>query len=95
MNLTGRAAIITGANQGLGRAIAEHYVKAGASVLLTARGADLLEQTAAALRPLARAGQQILTLRSDVSQPDDCRAAVELAIDKLPNCCILVNNAGV
>ena len=36
MNLTGRSAVITGANQGLGRAIAEHYVRAGASVLLVA-----------------------------------------------------------
>jgi NAD(P)-dependent dehydrogenase (short-subunit alcohol dehydrogenase family) len=95
MNLAGRAAVITGANQGLGRAIAEHYVNAGASVLLTARGSELLEQTAEALRPLARAGQQILTLRGDVSQPNDCRAAVELATRTLDNCCILVNNAGV
>ena len=44
MDLTGRAAIITGASQGLGKAIAAGYVRAGASVLLVARGADLLRQ---------------------------------------------------
>ena len=45
MQLQGRRAVITGANRGLGREIAAHYVKAGASVLLTARDGKLLDPT--------------------------------------------------
>jgi NAD(P)-dependent dehydrogenase (short-subunit alcohol dehydrogenase family) len=51
MDLAGRSALITGANQGLGRAIATAFVQAGASVLLVARGEDLLRQTAEELAP--------------------------------------------
>ena len=93
--LVGRSAVITGANQGLGRAIAEHFVRAGASVLLTARGADLLEQTAAALAPLARPGQKVLTRVADVSRADHCDAVASQAFAELDNPCVLVNNAGV
>jgi NAD(P)-dependent dehydrogenase (short-subunit alcohol dehydrogenase family) len=96
MNLAGRSAIITGANQGLGRAIATHYVRAGASVLLMARGEDLLQKVAAELAPLARqTGQQILVCKGDVANSDDCRSAVDLATRELSGTCILVNNAGI
>lgn len=94
--LVGRSAIITGANQGLGRAIAEHFVRAGASVLLTARGGELLNQTAAELAPLAtQPDQKILARVADVSSADDCRSVAEHAFAELPNPCVLVNNAGI
>ncbi len=94
--LTGRSAVVTGANQGLGRAIAEHVVRAGASVLLTARGADLLNQTVAELAPLATLpGQQVLGRVADVSSERDCNATAVQAFAELDNPCVLVNNAGV
>jgi 2-dehydro-3-deoxy-L-rhamnonate dehydrogenase (NAD+) len=94
--LVGRSAVITGANQGLGHSIAEHFVRAGASVLLTARGAELLQQTATELAPLATVpGQRILTRVADVSNPEHCRATAEHARAELPNPCVLVNNAGI
>jgi 3-oxoacyl-[acyl-carrier protein] reductase len=93
--LAGRSAVITGANQGLGRAIAEHFVRAGANVLLTARGVELLKQTAAELAPLARPGQKIITRVADVSRADDCDATAAQAFAELNNPCVLVNNAGV
>ena len=94
--LAGRSAVITGANQGLGRAIAEHFVRAGASVLLTARGADLLNKTAAELRPLATLpGQQVLARVADVSKESDCNATAVQAVAELEYPCVLVNNAGV
>jgi NAD(P)-dependent dehydrogenase (short-subunit alcohol dehydrogenase family) len=96
MNLAGRSAIITGANQGLGRAIATHYVKSGASVLLVARGEELLQQVAGELRPLARLpGQRVLARKGDVAKPADCQSTVALAARELGNTCILVNNAGI
>jgi NAD(P)-dependent dehydrogenase (short-subunit alcohol dehydrogenase family) len=96
MNLTGRSATITGANQGLGKAIAEAYVRAGASVLLTARNEELLRQVQEELKPLATNGAGVHILRADVSSMADCEATVarakELFGDSLS---ILVNNAGV
>jgi NAD(P)-dependent dehydrogenase (short-subunit alcohol dehydrogenase family) len=94
--LADRSAIITGANQGLGRSVAEHFVRAGASVLLTARGEYLLRQTATELATFVLLpGQRILFRVADVSKPDHCRATVEQARAELQNPCILVNNAGI
>lgn len=94
--LADRSAIITGANQGLGRAIAEHFVRAGASVLITARGEELLERTASALRELATCpGQRVLARIADVSNVEHCQATVAQALAELSNPCVLVNNAGV
>jgi NAD(P)-dependent dehydrogenase (short-subunit alcohol dehydrogenase family) len=94
--LAGRSAVITGANQGLGRSIAEHFVRAGASVLITARGEALLTQTAAELRQCIRSPQQqVLARVADVSKERDCHATALQAFAELDNPCILVNNAGV
>jgi NAD(P)-dependent dehydrogenase (short-subunit alcohol dehydrogenase family) len=96
MDLTGRSAIITGANQGLGRAIAASFVRAGASVLLTARGEDLLRRAQQELAPLAvKPGQQIHSVRGDVADPESCAAVVRRAREVLPDLTVLVNNAGV
>jgi NAD(P)-dependent dehydrogenase (short-subunit alcohol dehydrogenase family) len=94
--LAGRSAIITGANQGLGRAIAEQFVRAGAGVLLTARSESLLEKTSVELASLATVpGQQVLFRVADVSRPDDCSTTVSYARAHLANPCVLVNNAGI
>ncbi|HJT79432.1 MAG TPA: SDR family oxidoreductase [Gemmataceae bacterium] len=96
MNLAGRSAIITGANQGLGRAIATQLVQAGASVLLVARGEELLRQAERELAPLAtRPGQRVHSMTGDVSRPENCAAVVARAREVLPNLTVLVNNAGI
>jgi 3-oxoacyl-[acyl-carrier protein] reductase len=95
MPLTNRSAIITGANQGLGQAIATHFVTAGANVLLLARGEARLREVEADLQKQARPGQVILGWPGDVSRPEHCRAAVAQAEKVLPNLTILVNNAGI
>jgi 3-oxoacyl-[acyl-carrier protein] reductase len=94
-NLTDRSAIITGANQGLGKAIAAEFVKAGAGVLLTARNEELLKQVRDGLRPLARKGRPVEIMRADVADPESCRAVVARATQLLPDLSVLVNNAGV
>ena len=96
MNLAGRSAIITGANQGLGRAIATSFVRAGASVLLVARGEELLRQVERELTPLANQKNQVVgSVPGDVSEPESCQTIVRRARDAFPNVTILVNNAGV
>jgi NAD(P)-dependent dehydrogenase (short-subunit alcohol dehydrogenase family) len=93
--LNGRAAVITGGNQGLGLEIARAYVGAGASVMITARDKPRLEAAAAELRGLARDGQVVCWLQADVSEAGAMNAAVRQAITELGDLQVLVNNAGV
>ena len=90
-----RAALITGASRGLGRAIAEAYVCAGADVVLCARTQAQLDETCAALRKQATAGQTVFGLPADVSQPADVTRLVDFAFDHFPKLDILVSNAGI
>jgi NAD(P)-dependent dehydrogenase (short-subunit alcohol dehydrogenase family) len=96
MDLHGRTAIITGASQGLGRAIAASFVRAGASVLLTARSEERLGQVEAELRSLAAGTPATVhSLAGDVSRPGDCAAIARRASETLRGLHILVNNAGI
>jgi 3-oxoacyl-[acyl-carrier protein] reductase len=93
--LEGRGAIIAGASQGLGRAIARAYVEAGASVALCARGADVLEEARAELAALAGPGQLVVARPCDVSHPAEVQAFVDYAASALPRLDVLVNCAGI
>lgn len=94
--LAGRSAIITGANRGLGAAIAGHFVRAGANVLLTARDGDLLEEVRDGLaKQVAVPGQKLHSMKADVSSAADCAAVVERAAKLLAPLTVLVNNAGI
>ncbi len=94
--LSGRTALITGANQGLGRAIAERFVAAGASVLIVARGEALLHEVAQRLTASATApGQRVVAMPCDVAVDAQCRAAVARAQREFGRLTALVNNAGV
>ncbi len=95
MKLSGLNAIVTGANQGLGLEIARHYVREGASVALCARDAAKLETAAQMLRGLGRAGQNIVALPCDVSDPAAVKQFVAAAIAALGSVQVLVNNAGI
>jgi 3-oxoacyl-[acyl-carrier protein] reductase len=96
MKLLGRSAIITGANQGLGQAIATSFVRAGASVLLVARGEERLRQAEQELAPLVTQKNQVVhTMGGDVSQSESCRAIARRALEIFPRVSVLVNNAGV
>lgn len=93
--LAGRTAIVTGASQGLGRAIAEAYVDAGASVCLCARDKNLLYQVRDDLTARAAPGQRVEAIPADVSRDADVRHLVDETLARLGDIHILVNNAGV
>ncbi len=93
--LKGKKAIITGASQGLGLAIARAYLAEGAVLLLGARDAVLLQREAEALSAQAAPGQQVLWQALDVSQDASVSALVDLARERWGGLDILVNNAGV
>jgi NAD(P)-dependent dehydrogenase (short-subunit alcohol dehydrogenase family) len=94
-SLEGRAAVITGANQGLGRAIARAFVEAGASLFLCARDEEKLLEAQSQLRGLCRPSQKVEAMRADVSKAGDVDRVVSRAIEAFPQIHILVNNAGV
>ena len=93
--LAGRSALITGANQGLGLAIAHAFVDAGASVFLCARDAALLDQARSDVGARAGTGQQVLAQPCDVSRQEDVERLTAAALAAFPDLQILVNNAGV
>jgi NAD(P)-dependent dehydrogenase (short-subunit alcohol dehydrogenase family) len=95
VSLTGRAAIVTGASEGLGREIARACVAAGASVLICAREAERLQQVLADLGAMAGPEQTVVAEPADVSNPSDVDRLVARALEAFPQVHILVNNAGV
>lgn len=95
MKLNGLNALITGGSQGLGRAIAEQYLREGASVVLCARDPQVLEATRAELEPLAAAGRQVKARPCDVSNEQQVRELVDFTFRELGSLQVLVNNAGV
>ena len=93
--LAGRAALVTGANQGLGLEIARAYVREGASVLLCARDAVKLEAARQEVAADAGPGQLVDAIPADVSRAADVEALAARAFTRFPQLHILVNNAGV
>ncbi len=93
--LDGRAALVTGGSHGLGLAIAEAIVAAGASVVISGRSSSALHAAEVHLTRSAGPGQRILSHAGDVSSPDDVDALVAFAVDAFPQLDIVVNNAGV
>ena len=94
-SLSGRTAIITGANQGLGRVIAGAYVQAGANLMLCARDEGKLAEVTAELRGQCNPGQRVEAIRVDVSNKNQVDQLVSTALSAFPQIHILVNNAGV
>ena len=92
-DLTGRVAIVTGSTKGIGLAVAEALVEAGASVAISARTAEEVEETVERLQPYAEG--KVIGIPTDVSDPDACRELVEKTVDELGGLDILVNNAGL
>ena len=89
--LDDKVAIVTGASSGLGVAFAKGLAEAGADVVLGARRADRLEETAQLVRD---AGRRVLTVQTDVADPDQCQALVDAAMAEFGHVDVLVNNAG-
>jgi 2-deoxy-D-gluconate 3-dehydrogenase len=92
LRLDGRAAIVTGASRGLGRAMALALAEAGADVALASRSVGELEETA---RAIERAGRRALVVPTDVTVYAQVEALVERAAATLGRLDIVVNNSGI
>lgn len=92
MQLAGKSAIVTGAAQGIGAAVAQAYADAGARVCVVDIAADRADAQAAALRV---SGADAVGVACDVANRDQVAAMVEAAQRRLGPADILVNNAGI
>ena len=93
MLLNNQVALITGAAQGIGRAIAEKFAANGAQLVLADLKPDNLENTAAAIR--SQYACEAITCTVDVSRVDEVNAMVDKAQATFGRLDILVNNAGI
>ncbi|MFO1466704.1 MAG: 3-oxoacyl-ACP reductase family protein [Steroidobacteraceae bacterium] len=90
--LDDRVAIVTGASSGIGVAFAIALAEAGADVVLAARRADKLADTQ---KRVEAAGRRALSVKTDVTRPEECTALVDAAMRTFGRVDVLVNNAGV
>jgi 2-deoxy-D-gluconate 3-dehydrogenase len=89
-DLTGRTAIITGGNGGIGKGIAAGLARAGASVVIAARNKD---KSAATLDEFRSLGYRAAAVNCDVTKDGEAERAVEFAVSTFGGLTILVNNA--
>jgi len=90
--LRGKVVLITGASQGLGRALALAYAREGAKLAINARNED-------SIRPVAEQaeeqGADVLAVAADVSRSTDVERLVSETVERFDGIDVLVNNAGI
>jgi NAD(P)-dependent dehydrogenase (short-subunit alcohol dehydrogenase family) len=89
--LTGKVALVTGGNKGIGKGIAQGLVREGARVTITARGSEVLQRTA---EELSAQGAEVLALPADVTDERQVQDVFAKAMERFGRLDVLVNNAG-
>jgi 2-deoxy-D-gluconate 3-dehydrogenase len=91
-DLSGRVAVVTGGNGGIGLGMARGLAEAGAAVVVAGRNR---EKSQAAVADLTRAGAKALAIEVDVADEASVEALIRSAVDRLGRLDVLVNNAGI
>jgi 3-oxoacyl-[acyl-carrier protein] reductase len=92
INLSGRAAIVTGGSKGLGLAMATRFATSGADVAIVARTAEALKEAVASIEKSAQA--RVIGIAADVAKAADIQRAYDEAMAAFGKVDIIVNNAG-
>ncbi len=92
MKLKGKTALVTGGSRGIGRAVAETFLKEGARVFLVANEA---EETSKTIEELSKEFSGVEGIVCDVSSEAEVERVVQKAVEKMGNIDILVNAAGI
>ena len=92
LGLKDKIAVVGASSKGLGRAIALGLAQEGANVTICARSEDVLEETADDIRK--QTGSEVLSVPTDVSQPEQVESLIEKTVSNFGGIDILVNNAG-
>ena len=87
-----KVVVISGASSGIGKACAWHFAKKGSKVVLAARREEKLKAIG---KEMMIAGYEILTVRADVSNEEDCQKLISETINKYKVIDVLINNAGI
>ena len=87
LDLSGKVALVTGASKGIGAAIARMYAEQGASVMLSSRKVEALEETAGAI------DGDTAVYAANAGSPEQAQACVAATIERFGRLDILVNNA--
>ena len=90
--LEGKVALVTGASQGLGRALALAFAREGASIVVNSRSEERIPPVA---REAESLGAEVLALAADVSKSADVERLVGATVERFERIDVLVNNAGV
>ncbi|WP_221937383.1 SDR family oxidoreductase [Novosphingobium aerophilum] len=90
--LQDRVAIVTGADSGIGRAVAALFAREGADIAILYLSED--EDAAETKRIVEAEGRRAITIRADIGSPDACELAVRQTIESFGRIDVLVNNAG-
>jgi NAD(P)-dependent dehydrogenase (short-subunit alcohol dehydrogenase family) len=89
--LTGKVAVITGGDSGIGRAVAIAYAREGADVLISYLSEDSDAKDTADY--VEKAGRRAVLVKGDIADPQHCRDIIQTAVDELGGIDILVSNA--
>jgi NAD(P)-dependent dehydrogenase (short-subunit alcohol dehydrogenase family) len=89
-DMTGRVVVVTGGTRGIGRALAEGYVSAGASVVVASRKADACKETEAHLRSL---GGEAIGVAAHMGDLDDLQELVRRTVEEFGGIDVVVNDA--
>jgi 3-oxoacyl-[acyl-carrier protein] reductase len=92
LELLGKVALVTGAAQGIGRAIALLLAQKGADIVVSDINLEKAEETA---REIEAIGRRAMAIRADVSNTNDVEHMVEAILERFGQIDILVNNAGI
>ena len=93
IDLTGKAAIVTGGSRGIGKAIALRLAQQGADICFSYRGNA--DAAAATQKEIEALGRKCVSVQADVTQPEAAEALVKAALDAFGKVDILINNAGI
>jgi NAD(P)-dependent dehydrogenase (short-subunit alcohol dehydrogenase family) len=94
LELTGKTALITGGSRGIGLAIAERFVQAGANVMISSRTAEDLARAAAELVSRGAPEDRVAWRTAHVGRPEEAEGSVADTVARFGGIDILVNNAG-
>lgn len=87
-----KVVVITGASSGLGEATARHLAERGATVVIGARRIDRIESLAA---ELTANGGKVVAVKTDVTDRDQVRNLVDIAVERFGRIDVMLNNAGL
>jgi glucose 1-dehydrogenase len=91
----GKVAVVTGSSRGIGKAIANQFVKSGYSVVLNARDEGDLKKAAEDISKEAENNQMVSYFPGDISKENICISLIQEAVKRFGKLDVLINNAGI